>query len=302
MTEYPVPEPRWHDGLQGRFLRLAASGYVPARWFESGLPSLEARAARTGELHLEIVSHCWNYANMLFYQLSSLVMYPPTRIRITMTVFFNEADTETRALLSHFAGKHVPGVTWNFRQLPTQALFRRAIGRNLAAKESQADWIWFTDCDLLFRDGCLDALNSALQARRDALVYPREEHCTGLLSSDHPLLQPDMAHIETRDIDSSLFRRFEKSRATGPLQITHGDVARAVGYCEALAYYQRPSHTWCKAYEDRAFRWLLQTQGEALDVPGVYRIRHAAKGRYTGSRLSNGVRGKLRQWVAKVKG
>lgn len=302
MTDYPVPESRWHDGLQGRFLRLAASGYVPATWFEPDLPTSDMRAERTGELHLEIVSHCWNYANMLFYQLSSLVIFPPTHIRITMTVFFNDADSGTRALLSHFSSIHVPGVTWNFRQLPTQALFRRAIGRNLAAKESQADWIWFTDCDLLFREGCLDTLNDALQSRRDALVYPREEYCTGLLPSDHPLLKPDLNDIDASDVDPALFRRFEKSRATGPLQITHGDVARAVGYCEALPYYQRPSHTWCKAYEDRAFRWLLRTQGEALDVPGVYRIRHAAKGRYTGSRLSNGVRGKLRQLVAKVKG
>lgn len=302
MTEYPVPDSRWHDGLQGRFLRFAASGYVPAKWFEPELPEIERRAARTGELHLEIVSHCWNYANMLLYQLSSLVQFPPTKMRVTMTVFYNEADTETQALLAHFSSIEVPGVTWNWQQLPTQALFRRAIGRNLAAKQSQADWIWFTDCDLLFREGCLDALNEALQGRQNALVYPREEFCTGLLPADHELLKPDLEHIEVRDIDSTLFRKFEKSRATGPLQITHGDVARAVGYCEALTYYQRPSHTWCKAYEDRAFRWLLRTQGEPLDVPGVYRIRHAAKGRYTGSRLSNGVRGALRQLVAKVKG
>lgn len=302
MTDYPVPESRWHDGLQGRFLRLAASGYVPAKWFEPDLPDVETRAARTGELHLEIVSHCWNYGNMLLYQLSSLVNFPPSKMHVTMTVFYNEADTDTEALLRHFSSIDVPGVTWNWRQLPTQALFRRAIGRNLAAKQSQADWIWFTDCDLLFREGCLDALNEALQGRQDALVYPRQEFCTGLLQSDHELLRPDLKQIEVADVDPALFRRFEKSRATGPLQITHGDVARAVGYCEALSYYQRPSHTWCKAYEDRAFRWLLRTQGEPLDVPGTYRIRHAAKGRYTGSRFSNGVRGKLRQLVAKVKG
>ncbi len=302
MTEYQVPDSRWHDGLQGRFLRLAASGYVPAKWFEPELPALAAREARTGKLHLEIVSHCWNYANMLLYQLSSLVNFPPTKMHVTMTVFYNDADVETRALLARFSDIHVPGVTWNWCQLPTQALFRRAIGRNLAAKETTADWVWFTDCDVLFRENCLDTLNDVLQDRKDVLVYPRQEYCTGLLPADHDVLQPDLQRIQPADIDPALFRCFEKSRATGPLQITHGDVARAVGYCEALPYYQRPSHTWCKAYEDRAFRWLLRTQGEPLDVPGVYRIRHAAKGRYTGSRLSNGVRGALRQLVARIKG
>jgi len=104
------------------------------------------------------------------------------------------------------------------------------------------------------------------------------------------------------DVDVALFSRFDKDRATGPLQITHGDIARAVGYCESLPYYQRPSATWCKAYEDRAFRWLLRTQGEPVDVPGVFRIRHVAKGRYTGSALNTGVRSGLRRAVAKLRG
>ncbi|MBU2099519.1 MAG: glycosyltransferase family 2 protein, partial [Gammaproteobacteria bacterium] len=138
--------------------------------------------------------------------------------------------------------------------------------------------------------------------RRDALVYPSREYCTGLLPHDAAILQPDMSKLALLDVDDSLFTGFPRSRATGPLQITHGDVARAVGYCESLAYYQRPSVTWCKAYEDRAFRWLLRSQGVPLDVPGVYRIRHVAKGRYTGSKLNTGLRSSLRRLVARFKG
>jgi hypothetical protein len=59
--------------------------------------------------------------------------------------------------------------------------------------------------------------------------------------------------------------------------------------------YQRPAARWAKAHEDRAFRWLLRTQGEALDVPGVYRIRHLSKGRYQGSRISNLLRTTVRR-------
>lgn len=302
MNEFKVPEPRWSDAVQGRFLRLAASGLVPASWLLKELPGPEQRAAREGRLHVEIVSHCWNYAHMLVYQLSSLVLFAPQNIDVTMTVYYGEEDGLTVALLDHFAGQNVPGVRWNWQKLPRQALFRRAIGRNMAAKTSTADWVWFTDCDVLFRDGCLDGLAAALQGRRDALVFPSSEYCTGLLPPEAPLLSPVMAPVQVLDVDPSLFSHFPRDRATGPLQITHGDVARAVGYCESLPYYQQPSDTWCKAYEDRAFRWLLRTQGEPIAVPGVYRIRHVAKGRYTGSKLNTGLRSGLRRLVARLKG
>lgn len=302
VDQYQVPEPRWSDGLQGRFLRLAASGLVPARWFLAELPSQQQRAAKTGHLQLEIVSHCWKYAHMLVYQLSSLVLFQPQSCTVTMTVFYGEEDSATVALLAYFKELKVPNVVWNWQCLPRQALFRRAIGRNLAARNSQADWVWFTDCDLLFRAGCLDGLAAALQGRQDVLVYPAQEYCTGLLPYDAAILQPDMSTPAVLDVDESLFSRFPRSRATGPLQITHGDVARAVGYCESLPYYQRPSETWCKAYEDRAFRWLLRSQGVPLDVLGVFRIRHVAKGRYTGGKLNTGLRSNLRKLVARIKG
>lgn len=302
MTDIKVLEPRWYDPLYGRFLRLAASGLIPARWYLPSLPGPESRASRTGTLHLEIVSHCWNYAHMQVYQLSSLVLFPPKNLTVTMTVFYGEQDIKTVELLEFFGRQQVPGVTWNWQPLPKQALFRRAIGRNQAAKQTRADWIWFTDCDLLFRDNCLDALAAALQGRNDVLVYPKAEYCTGLLPPDAAILKPVMDPLMVLDVDPDLFTVFPRDRATGPLQITHGDVARAVGYCESLNYYQQPSNTWCKAYEDRAFRWLLRTQGTPLDVPGVYRIRHVAKGRYTGSALNTGVRSALRKWVASFKG
>jgi hypothetical protein len=93
----------------------------------------------------------------------------------------------------------------------------------------------------------------------------------------------------------------ERGRATGPLQIVHGDVARAVGYCDTLKYYQKPSANFAKCYEDRAFRWLLRSDGVPLDVPGVYRLRHIHKGRYTGSSVSNNLRSAIRRASAWLK-
>lgn len=284
---------RLRDALRLGFWRVAAGGWVPARWFNRALPPPEARAARQGPLTIEVVSHCWRYAHLLAYQLSSLVNFPPRDAQVTMTVFYAPEDERTARLLAFFGAMEVPNVRWNWQARPPQMLFRRAIGRNEAALVSTADWVWFTDCDLMFRDDCMDSLARQLQGRRDALLYPRVERCTDLLADDDPMLRQDAPAL--MDIDASNFTPREPGRATGPLQITHGDVARALGYCRPIAYYQEPATHWCKAHEDRAHRWLLESQGIALDVPGVYRIRHVFKGRYSGGSWLTRLRRRLRQ-------
>ena len=279
--------------LQLAFYRFAAKGFIPARWFEPDLPPVENRAARTGRLSVEVVSHCWNYSHFLVYQLSSLVRYPPQDIDVTMTVFFAPEDEKTARLLQFFSTRQVPGVTWNWKPLPRQQIFRRGIGRNLAALETKADWVWFTDCDLMFREGCLDTLAKVLQGRRDALVFPQDEHCTDLLEEDNPMLKAAAGEEQVLDIDTSEFVTFHRSRATGPLQIAHGDVCRAVGYCRNIRLYQTPAESFAKCHEDRAFRWLLRSQGVPLPISGVYRIRHIKKGRYSGSETDT----RLRTWL-----
>ena len=262
------------QALQLAFYRLAAKGFVPASWFEPDLPPVEKRAARQGRLSLEVVSHCWNYSHFLVYQLSSLVRYPPRDIDVTMTVFYAPEDQKTARLLEFFSTQSVPGVRWNWRPLPKQKLFRRGIGRNLAALETKADWVWFTDCDLMFRDGCLDTLAT-------------------LLEEDNPMLKAAAGEEQVLDIDTSEFVTFHPSRATGPLQIAHGDVCRAVGYCRNIRLYQTPVESFAKCHEDRAFRWLLRSQGVPLPIPGVYRIRHIKKGRYSGSETDT----RMRTWL-----
>jgi hypothetical protein len=297
MKSSAIPEASWSDSLAGYYFRIAATGIIPARWYLPSLPAVEDRAAATGPLELEIVSHCWNYSHFLIYQLSSLVNFPPRKLTARMTVFYTEEDRRTRNLLDFFSAMEVPGVVWNWRQLPRERLFRRSIGRNMAARETEADWIWFTDCDVLFREDCLDVLAEELQGRRDALVFPRQERVTPMLVDSDPLLNVgDKPRL--LDVAADRFMVSERGRATGPLQIVHGDVARACGYCEQLPLYQKPSATYCKHYEDKAFRWLLRSEGVALEVPGVYRIRHVSKGRYTGRPLSNKTRSAIRRTKA----
>ena len=277
------------------FFRVAASGAVPARLFQPPIPPPDARSARTGRLDIEIVSHCWKYQHLLAYQLSSLVLHPPTNVSVRMTVFYSPEDEGTASLLRFFENHRVSGVTWNWQPLDRSHLMRRAIGRNIAARQTEADWIWFTDCDVVFHEGALDTLGKELQGRRDALVYPREEWVTALLPETDAMLHAARGEPRLIDIDPGRFAPRQLSDATGPMQITHGDVARVTGYCATIPVYQKPATRWRKAHEDRAYRWLLRTTGIPLAIPAVFRIRHLAKGRYGTSGVAWTVRSRLRR-------
>ncbi len=286
--------PRWYDPMLGLGMRWAASGLLPASWFRAPIPTTGTRRVSGECPSLEIVTHCWQYARMLIYQLSSFIHHPPTRLSLTVTVFYAESDTATVELLDFITQHDIPNVTWNPQPLPEGELFRRGIGRNRAALATQADWVWMTDCDIVFHANCLDSLADQLQGRNDVLVYPRQERTTPMLPENSELLQNGQT-TRLVDINPSDFDLHERDRAKGAFQIIHGDVARAIGYCNRLRAYQTPADHWCKCYEDRAFRWLVGTQGTPLEVDGVYQIRHIHKGRYRQGAVSARVRSKIRR-------
>lgn len=285
------------DGVLGLFYRFAASGFLPAAWFRKVDPATVDKAKRSGKLNLEIVCHCWRYAHYLNYQLSSLVNHRTDKLNVTMTVYHAAEDEAVADVLAFFQDIEVPGVTWDWRVLPKEKLFRRGIGRNLAAKSTTADWIWFTDCDILFHENCLDTLAEELQGRDDPLVFPRYGLGTSLLTDDDETLNKGREGPAILDIPLADFVPYggARSKAKGPYQITHGDVARACGYCESIGLYQKPVERWRKTYEDRAFRWLMGTHGTAIDVPGACQIRHVAKGRYKQDSFMSKVRTFIRR-------
>lgn len=277
--------------------RLVLGRILPQSFLRDKIPAEEDRKAVSGMFDLEVVSHCWGYANMLTYQLSSFVNYPPTKLHLTVTVFYSEEDSKTKATLDFFSQISQPNITWNFQELSKGKLFRRGIGRNMAARSTKADWIWFTDCDIIFHENCLDSLADSLQGERGLLFFPEEEKITEMLKDDDPLLMKD-AEPQVIDINTENFSLYERSKsrdkARGPFQIVHGDVARAIGYCEKLSMFQTESERWRKTYEDTAFRWLLGTDGDAKKIDGVFHIHHVTKGRYAENSKLSAVRSNIR--------
>lgn len=281
--------------LRNQFYNRIVGSVLPVRWFAPTPPAVSELSTPSGRLKLQIVSHSWQYAHLSQFQLSSIVNYPPKHCDLTYTLFHAEEDVAMCALVKRFASIQVPNVTWDWQLLPRESLFRRAIGRHKASLASQADWLWFADCDLIFHEGCLDSLSAALLDKQALLVFPDHEGITELLPAEHPMLNQSLDKRQSVDIDPALFYRNEITKAKGAFQIVHGDVARAVGYCGSLSLYQAPSAVWRKTYEDTVFRRLLGTEGEPVPVKSLYRIRHAEKGRYAkGSALSS-VRGRLRR-------
>lgn len=232
-------------------------------------------------MKLEIVSHCWRYARLLDYQLSSLVLYPPKETEVLMTVFFSDSDRETGAVVEHFGGLlgSLCGGRVRLRGwvLPEEQLVRRGVGRNMAALATEANWVWFADCDFFFGAGALDALRRRTAETNANLVFPREvqgsrTHATGDKSIAAASGPPRVLDIGREDFAPMRF-----SRATGGVQIARGDVVRRQGYCKDSARRAR-SLRWHVPREDVKFRRSLGTKGTPIDLPNVYRIRHSQRG------------------------
>ncbi len=230
-------------------------------------------------MRLEIVSHCWHYAPQLTYQLSSLVLFPPRQAQVAMTVWYCTEDESTQAVLDYFARHEVPGVTWSFKSLPKERLFRRAIGRNLSALETGADWIWFADVDMCFRSECIDLLADRAGRITNDLIFPHTIRISATHEDGDQLLDIVRGTACVADIDSSTFVVHRYSRAIGGVQIVRGDTARRVGYCRDFPKHQRPLRRWQRTYEDVTFRRSLPESGRPIDLPGLFRIRHCRHGR-----------------------
>jgi hypothetical protein len=297
MKETKTFPAHWFNSFAIQVYRLIIGRILPGSWFREKIPTISQRKAVNGPFNLEIVSHCWGYSSMLNYQLSSFVNYAPTKLHLTVTVFYAGEDKKTQAVVNFFNEMEINNITWNFQVMSKDKLFRRGIGRNMAALSTTADWIWFTDCDIIFHENCLDSLADELQGEQGLLFFPEEEKITSMLADDDPMLRKD-AKPQLIDIETNNFSLYERSKsrekARGPFQIVHADVARAIGYCKKLNMFQTESKRWRKTYEDSAFRWLLGTSGEPKKIDGVFHIHHVTKGRYVKNSAFSRLRSKIR--------
>ncbi len=234
-------------------------------------------------MQLEIVSHCWRYSRLLTYQLSSLVLFPPRNVSIKMTVFYSDEDPETTAVLNYFRSHQIPSIIWHPRVLPKNQLFRRAIGRELATQETGADWLWFADCDLCFREGTLDAVKAAVDTTTEDLLFPNAAWTSKThQSGDSAIERLDPCSPRIIDVTPEDFEPIRYPRAIGGVQIVRGTIARLGGYCRDTRW-QRPAARWKRCTCDVAFRKTIRNFTSSgwrrVELPNLFRIRHSVCGR-----------------------
>ncbi len=229
-------------------------------------------------MSIEIVSHCWRYTRLLTYQLSSLFSNPPVTVEVLMTVFLTESDEPTVRVMDFFEQHATPqNIRVRRWTLPQKELMQRAIGRNLAAKATVADWVWLADCDYYFGEGALDAIPDAFASKRTELLYPKR-----IYGTDHPtgdrLIEDASGEPRLLTINPDDFTPLKYSRAIGGVQIVRGDTLRTKGYCSGSKLLKRRPGKWRDTVGDVHFRRTLNSRGVKAPIPNVFRIRHSQRG------------------------
>lgn len=232
-------------------------------------------------MKIDLCVHCYSedlaqYAAFLKAQLHSLSKSRllPNRI----WVFHTETDLRTKDVLNlAFQGTPIQdrlrGIAFSRGQL-----FRRSIGRNLAALATTADLIWFTDCDHTFQPVCLEYLAKIWKSfktdPKPVMVFPED-------------IQIQISHEKgdefwkngSTDINPLDFLTKKYSRAIGGVQIVNGDFARKYGYLADNKKMQTPTDglkPFPSFSDDVKFRKFCESQGkiEKIQLPGLFRLRH----------------------------
>lgn len=241
---------------------------------------------------IEIVTHVYaealpQYSQMLKWQLASICLHKP-EMPVQVTVCYTESDTATTDVLNHFGRQHTP-----FRLvgmgLDKSHLFRRAIGRNIAAKRTDADVVWFSDVDYLFGQSCLDSVvaqvdpDSGLCCPKRYFIHRDHETGDAALRREWDNWLPE--------IDAKEFEARKQKIAIGGLQIVGGDTSRRVGYCDGTKWVQPvdPEQGFRSCRCDKAFRRLNKFETRYIRLPQLYRLRHTTDGRdFDGSGQNRG--------------
>ncbi len=228
---------------------------------------------------IQIVTHCYAvklpiYAKMLTAQISSLILWQPHH-EVLLTVCCNQDDALTLKAIDGLGSNPTPMVKVQAMLLSLPDLFRRAIGRNRAAKQSTADIVWHCDADYLFARDCIDSI-CAVEFGEFNSVIPKK----AWMHRSHYEGSAELERVEIGELfepDLSLYQAWHPKEAIGGLQIVRGDFARQ-GYLDGTKW-QTPVHDVSEGFqntaEDRKYRRLeLKSNTMKADIHGVHRMRH----------------------------
>ena len=236
-------------------------------------------------MKIKIVTHCYatelpHFAACLKLQLASISINGGHH-DIEMNVCFNKDDIETVKVLRWYESNKAQQHELVTFELPVNKLGRRSIGRNLAAKWSKADIVWFTDVDHCFCNGIFSNLENLEWPEDTTMVYPK----TIMIHKNHEIGDALLRTIKERVhyplpvplLNVHNFIEKQYNRAIGGVQIVRGEFAYEHGYLDREEKWQRPvKKPFGDFRDDIAYRNFCTKYGSimSVDLPGVYRIRH----------------------------
>jgi hypothetical protein len=194
-----------------------------------------------------------------------------------MTVISITGDSDVECVLDYFHKIRLPWITWNFISMSADLVYQRPIGRNIAAKASKADVIWFTDCDYVFGNDSLDAL---CQFPDDNGIYCPEivwrrdkQHRTQKVLSNviNAIIKDNRIIPQVIDIDRSYFVKAPMEKAVGGVQIVSGNTARKIGYLPEYPEWQKPLKEYNRDDGSAFWRQRFKKLGK-LNIPNIYRF------------------------------
>lgn len=234
---------------------------------------------------IELVSHCYcppnydGYAQMLKYQMSSLIKYAPND-RLIYTIFYVIADEKTKEVLVELCPYlHDKGIKTNTNLLTEETMFRRGFGRNRAALTSKADVVWFIDCDYMFGPRCLEETMSQV-VKDDVLYYPERHYiCQTHRAGDAALKQAEKEFLIDNPLNRSAYIVEGFTRSIGGVQIVTGDTARSRGYLKDSKWSESVTAEggFRNTTEDVAYRKSFAKTSQ-IPIPHIYRLRHSVTG------------------------
>ena len=226
-------------------------------------------------MKFEIVVHNHNYPRLLAWQLSSLVKYAPIGHQIKYSIWIAPDDKPVRDVLAYFQCKLPHNVVVTTNTVEVELLRNRAHGRNVSAKRTEADYVWFADTDYMFLRNCWSELYQQLMARPGTrFAAPLNIYETDWPMGDAMIEQ--MNELAVRDVpDLKAIPQIHKHIAIGGLQIAHGPTVREIGYCPWMT---GPRDRWDFKSDVRFRRQKELDPRIEVNLDAVLRIRHSQRG------------------------
>lgn len=233
---------------------------------------------------IEIVTHVYagtlpQYAVFLRAHLSSIVL-DGDDAEVRVTVCYTKQDTKVVEVLDEFE----PLLVDRLKRLELEPghLFRRCIGRNKAARRTEADLVWFCDVDHVFGPGCLSGLWDVWRYWKGDLpvmFWPGEilihrDHAVGDAYWKAHVASTGVISIDPRDF---ALKRYHK--AIGGVQIVDGAFCRLMGYLNNHRKWLSPvsgDKPFPDFRDDVVARKIYQAAGSVvkIEIPNLYRLRH----------------------------